>query len=86
MAFEDSVGKRALKKHGRKRWEKDVHKVVEILSAALLPDYVVIGGGNSANLKKIPDNCRLGDNANAFLGGFRLWEQEWANSVPVYDR
>lgn len=86
MAFEDSVGKKALKKHGRKRWEKDVHKVVEILSAALLPDYVVIGGGNSANLKKIPDNCRLGDNANAFLGGFRLWEQEWANSVPVYDR
>ncbi|NBX36350.1 MAG: ROK family protein [Planctomycetes bacterium] len=85
-SFEDYVGKKALKKNGRKRWEKNVHKVAEILSAALLPDYVVIGGGNAANLKEIPANCRLGDNANAFLGGFRLWQQEWANSVPVYDR
>ncbi|MBM4009441.1 MAG: ROK family protein [Planctomycetes bacterium] len=84
--FEDYVGKGALKKNGRKRWEKNVHKTVEILSAALLPDYVVIGGGNAANLKEMPANCRLGDNANAFVGGFRLWEPEWANSVTVYDR
>jgi polyphosphate glucokinase len=46
----------------------------------------VIGGGNAANLKEIPANCKLGDNANAFLGGFRLWQPEWAKSVPVYDR
>jgi polyphosphate glucokinase len=85
-SFEDYVGKRALKKNGRKRWERNVHKVVEILADALLPDYVVIGGGNAANLKEIPANCKLGDNANAFLGGFRLWQLEWAKSVPVYDR
>ena len=25
------------------------------------------------NLKELPPGCRAGDNANAFLGGFRLW-------------
>jgi len=39
------------------------------------PDDVVIGGGNVYNIDKLPPGCRAGDNANAFLGGFRLWEQ-----------
>lgn len=47
--------------------------VVEELSAALEPEYVVLGGGNTKLLEVIPANCRLGDNANAFLGGFRMW-------------
>jgi len=85
-SFEDAVGVRALKKHGKKRWEKEVHEVIEILSAGLLPDYVVLGGGNAVRLKDIPENCRLGDNANAFTGGFRLWAPEWAKSVAVYHK
>ena len=28
----------------------------------------------SRKLKKLPKGCRAGYNANAFLGGFRLWE------------
>jgi len=27
-------------------------------------------------LKTLPADARLGDNANAFIGGFRLWEQD----------
>jgi hypothetical protein len=42
--------------------------------AALEPDEVVLGGGNVRKLKKLPPGCRAGDNANAFAGGFRLWE------------
>jgi polyphosphate glucokinase len=34
----------------------------------------VLGGGNARLLKNLPPLCRLGDNANAFKGGFRLWE------------
>ena len=37
-------------------------------------DYVVIGGGNVIRLNRMPDGARAGHNANAFLGGFRLWE------------
>jgi polyphosphate glucokinase len=72
--FEDYVGQRGLDKHGKKRWRKDVADVVERLRAALEPDDIVLGGGNVTRLKKLPEGARLGDNENAFLGGFRLWE------------
>jgi polyphosphate glucokinase len=71
--YEDYVGARGLRKLGKKRWRKVVPNVVEELTAALEPDYVVLGGGNAKNLKALPPNCRLGDNANAFKGGFRMW-------------
>ena len=50
--------------------------MVARLIAALEPDDVVLGGGNVKKLKELPPGCRPGDNANAFLGGFRLWEKE----------
>jgi polyphosphate glucokinase len=74
--YEDYVGLRGLKKHGKKKWRKDVADVVERLTAAIEPDDVVLGGGNVKKLKKLPPHCRLGDNFNAFLGGFRLWNVE----------
>ncbi len=82
--FEDYVGLRGLKRLGKRRWRKHVDAVVGILRAALLPDDVVIGGGNVKNLNDLPEGCRAGDNANAFIGGFRLWEPEWSNSVDLY--
>jgi myo-inositol catabolism protein IolC/predicted NBD/HSP70 family sugar kinase len=72
--FEDYVGLRGLKKRGKKKWRRDVADVVERLIAALEPDEVVLGGGNVKNLKKLPHGCRAGENANAFIGGFRLWK------------
>jgi polyphosphate glucokinase len=64
-----------LKRMGRKKWERYVVELIERLIAALEPDDVVLGGGNVKQLKKLPAGCRAGDNANAFLGGFRLWER-----------
>ena len=72
--FEDYVGIRGLKRLGKKKWRRAVFDVVARLTAALEPDYVVLGGGNVKRLKELPPKCRAGDNANAFLGGFRLWE------------
>jgi polyphosphate glucokinase len=74
--YEDYVGVRGLKKHGKKKWRRYVADVVQQLKAALQPDEIVLGGGNAKHLKDLPANCRLGDNANAFAGGFRLWESE----------
>lgn len=71
--FEDYLGERGLKRLGRKRWEKHVHKVAEQLCMALICDYIVIGGGNSRLLHRKPRHARIGGNANAFTGGFRLW-------------
>ncbi|MGX9428054.1 MULTISPECIES: ROK family protein [Bradyrhizobium] len=72
--YEDYVGARALEEFGKKAWRKHVEDVVEHLVAALQPEDVVLGGGNAKLLKELPPLCRLGDNANAFKGGFRMWE------------
>ncbi|MBI2826841.1 MAG: ROK family protein [Planctomycetia bacterium] len=83
--YEDYVGLRGLKRLGKKKWRRCVTDVVAKLSAALLPDYVVLGGGNVKKLKELPPNCRLGDNANAFIGGFRAWEQSPPPPRPAGD-
>ena len=73
--FEDDLGLRGLERLGRKKWEKRVHALTARFVSALILDDVVFGGGNSKKLKRLPDRCRLGDNANALLGGFLLWEK-----------
>ena len=78
--YEDYVGLRGLVKHGAHKWRRHVADVVKLLVAALEPDDVVLGGGNVKKLKELPPGCRAGDNANAFLGGFRLWDESHAAS------
>ena len=73
--YEDYVGIRGLDRFGKKRWRGYVADVVARLIAALEPDDIVLGGGNVKKLKELPPGCRVGDNANAFVGGFRLWEE-----------
>ena len=72
--FEAYVGLHGLQTHGLTQWRRDVGDVVRRLIAALEPEDVVLGGGNIHQLDTLPAGCRPGDNANAFLGGFRLWE------------
>jgi polyphosphate glucokinase len=71
--YEDYVGLKGFKRLGVRRWRKQVAQVIELWRAALEPDYVVIGGGNAERLTQLPKDVRLGDNNNAFEGGFRLW-------------
>jgi hypothetical protein len=72
--YEDFLGIRGLEKLSKKKWRRQVFKIVEKLKAALEADYVVLGGGNVKKLKKLPPGARLGSNENAFVGGFRLWQ------------
>ena len=72
--FEDYVGVHGLERDGKGKWKRHVFKTVELLTAAILPDYVVLGGGNAKKLKELPPACIAGDNANAFEGGFRMWQ------------
>jgi polyphosphate glucokinase len=80
--YEDHVGIRGLKRLGQKEWRDHVAYGVARLIDALHPDDVVLGGGNVNKLKELPPGWRAGDNANAFLGGFRLWEN---SSDPLRD-
>ena len=72
--FEDYVGERGLERLGKRKWREAVAETVDRLAAALEPDYVVLGGGNTKKLDDLPANTRVGANQNAFVGGFRLWD------------
>ena len=73
--YEDYLGARGLERMGRKKWQRHVENCVSRLTSAFHLDDVVIGGGNARNLVELPKGCRAGNNANAFVGGFRLWEK-----------
>jgi polyphosphate glucokinase len=79
--YEDYVGLRGLKRFGKKKWRGHVASVVDRLVTVLHPDDVVLGGGNAKKLKVLPPGCRAGANGNAFLGGFRLWEEAAARKL-----
>ena len=74
--YEDYVGVRGLKRLGKKNWRRHVADVVERLKDALEAEYVVLGGGNAKNVRKLPPDTHLGNNRNAFVGGFRLWKKK----------
>jgi predicted NBD/HSP70 family sugar kinase len=71
--YEDYLGLRGLKRSGKKKWRRHVATIAKKLRIALKADYVVLGGGNSKKLKKLPPATRLGSNTCAFEGGFRMW-------------
>jgi polyphosphate glucokinase len=71
--YEECVGKKGLKRMGKKKWRRHVADVIERFRVALNVDDVVVGGGNAKLLKELPEGVRRGTNANAFIGGCRLW-------------
>jgi predicted NBD/HSP70 family sugar kinase len=73
--YEHFLGERGRRRVGDRKWQRRVREVVEDLRAAFLPDAVVLGGGNAMRLNRLPPRTRRARNANAFLGGFRLWER-----------
>jgi glucose-6-phosphate isomerase len=81
--YEEYVGEAARKRLGGKKWKKEVVAVVDVLSAALLPEYVVLGGGNLRRLAKLPAGVRRGSNENAFPGGVSLWRGTPTPGTPV---
>ena len=79
---EDYLGLRGLQRLGKKKWRQEVAYCIGHLVPALQLDEVVLGGGNVKKLKRLPEGCRGGDNVDAFLGGFRLWEDDHLPRVP----
>jgi polyphosphate glucokinase len=79
---EDYLGLRGLQRFGKKKWRQEVAYCIGGLVRALQLDEVVLGGGNVKKLKSLPEGCRGGDNVDAFLGGFRLWEDDHLPRAP----
>jgi polyphosphate glucokinase len=79
--YEDYAGLRGLKRLGRRKWRKHIAQFTRRFAAAVHPEDIVLGGGGVKQLGRLPKGCRAGSNANAFLGGFRLWDKKFRQTL-----
>ena len=73
--FAERLGKEGLDRYGKDEWMRVLNDAITVLRLALVADYIVLGGGNAAQIDPLPDGTRRGGNDDAFEGGFRLWEE-----------
>ena len=74
--YEDYLGRRALAKEGRKKWNKRLAEAIDQLYRVFYYDRLYIGGGNAAKITiKLPQNARVISNEEGILGGIKLWER-----------
>jgi polyphosphate glucokinase len=77
LSYEEYLGELGMRRLGKRAWRRHVANVTRLFMAAFEIDYIVYGGGNARHLRELPPNTRLGNNANAFKGGFRLWTGDY---------
>ena len=76
-SYNDYVGKDALKKKGKKKWNKRMKKVIEILKTVFNYDHLYISGGNAKLLTfKLDKNISIDDNKKGIKGGAVLWKKK----------
>ena len=72
--YEEYVGKIALKKVGKKKWNRRVAEVVDQVLPIWNPRKLYLGGGNAKHLTLIlPPNVSITPNIAGLLGGIALW-------------
>jgi polyphosphate glucokinase len=73
--YEERIGNQALKKVGRRRWNKRVLDAIEHLEPVFNYRVLYLGGGNSKLINfSLPPNVRVIENVSGLLGGIYLWE------------
>jgi polyphosphate glucokinase len=71
--YNDYVGDKALKKKGKRKWNRRVEKTMAILHSLLHFDVLYIGGGNARKIEIVPDNVIIVPNEAGITGGVKLW-------------
>jgi polyphosphate glucokinase len=74
LTYEEYIGLAGLERRGKAKWRKSVLDIIERLKAAMVCDYVLLGGGNAKLMKEFPAHVILGANSNAIDGGIKLWD------------
>jgi polyphosphate glucokinase len=76
-SYEDLLGDPALKKRGRKRWNRALGQAIEQLQETFNFRVLYLGGGNARHVDfPLPRNVKLVDNVAGLLGGVKLWERD----------
>jgi polyphosphate glucokinase len=81
--YEDYAGLAGLERRGKRRWRKSVRDIITRLQAAMICDYVLLGGGNAKLMKDLPPDVIVGANSNAIEGGIKLWTMPDPTIKPV---
>jgi polyphosphate glucokinase len=75
--YEDELGKKALARLGKKKWNKMLERAIAQIEHTFNYDTLYVGGGNSANVTiALPPNVKRVENVAGLLGGVKLWERE----------
>lgn len=75
VRFMDRLSKKGRQRAGHRRWLKSVNDAVELLQDVFNPDLTIIGGGNGKLVDPMPEGCRRVENASAYRGAERMWEE-----------
>ena len=83
--YDEYVGRAALEKVGKQRWNRRVARVLDILRRVVNFDHLYIGGGNARLIKfALPPDVSIVPNSDGLTGGIALWQAE--NGAPASDK
>jgi polyphosphate glucokinase len=75
--YDEYIGEIALERVGKKKWNKRMEKVFEVLKTVFNYDTLYIGGGNADKLTfQLDENMKIVTNEDGIKGGSRLWTVE----------
>jgi polyphosphate glucokinase len=79
--YDAFIGEATLEKIGKRKWNKRMEKVFEILKTVFNYDTLYIGGGNASKLTfPLDKNMKIVTNEDGIKGGARLWTM---NEEPI---
>lgn len=75
--YEEQLGRAALDKVGKKKWNSRLEKAIATLEHLFNYDFLYIGGGNTDKITlQLPANAKIVPNVTGLLGGIALWRDE----------
>jgi polyphosphate glucokinase len=72
--YEEYLGRKGLKKLGKKRWNRLLAKAIDQTANTFNWDHLYIGGGNAKEIDfTLPPNVTIISNEDGLFGGVALW-------------
>ena len=73
--YEEQLGRAALEKSGKKKWNNRLEKAIANLGRTFNYDFLYIGGGEAKKINfYLPPNVKIVPNITGLLGGIALWK------------
>jgi polyphosphate glucokinase len=75
--YEELLGAQALKKAGKKKWNKRLKEALELVDRIFNPSQIYLGGGNAKHVRiELPPHVKVTENVAGLLGGIALWQDQ----------